>query len=169
MQTHFRVSICSVNLSLITVSWLCWNQPLCTGIRLNLRDRVLGEVEKNSVVALLGKRGTAGFCPLKLYVPEVEPGPCLRAALCFLAAPPLSLHPFPSWISNCSIWTQGKSRRLIVPRSPYSWLWTLLGHLGEWVIGYLNTVLIQLEHPRTTLWGCFSPPSPIQGVTVWTL
>ena len=34
---------------------------------------------------------------------------------CFLAAPPLTLHPLPSWISNCSnlcFETQGRSRRL---------------------------------------------------------
>ena len=32
--------------------------PLCTGVKLNLRDRVLGEVEKNSFIDLPGKGGT---------------------------------------------------------------------------------------------------------------
>ena len=31
--------------------------PLCTGAELNFRDRVLGEVEKNSFIALPGKGG----------------------------------------------------------------------------------------------------------------
>ena len=39
---------------------------LCTGAVLNLGDRVLGEVEKNSFIALPGKRGTEGTCPKKL-------------------------------------------------------------------------------------------------------
>ena len=33
------------------------SQPLCTGAELNLRDRVLGEIEKNSFIALPGKGG----------------------------------------------------------------------------------------------------------------
>ena len=32
------------------------SRPLCTGTKSNLRDRVLGEVEKNSFIALPGKR-----------------------------------------------------------------------------------------------------------------
>ena len=41
--------------------------------------------------------------------------PAPRLHHCFLAASPLSLHPLPSWISNCSnlsFGTQGRSRRL---------------------------------------------------------
>ena len=44
-------------------------QPLCTGARSNHRDRVLGEVEKNSFIVLLGKRGYSGLVPQKLCVP----------------------------------------------------------------------------------------------------
>ena len=47
-------------------------QPLCTGAESNLRDRVLGEVEKKSFIALPGKGGTAGLCPEKLFVPTQE-------------------------------------------------------------------------------------------------
>ena len=40
-------------------------QPLCTGAKLNLGDRVLGEVEKKSFIALPGKGGHSGLMPLK--------------------------------------------------------------------------------------------------------
>ena len=39
-------------LSLMPKVW-----PLCTGAESNLRDRVLGEVEKNSFIALPGRGG----------------------------------------------------------------------------------------------------------------
>lgn len=39
---------------------------LNTGIELNLRDRVWGEVEKNSCIALLGKGEHRRFMPAKL-------------------------------------------------------------------------------------------------------
>ena len=45
-------------------------QPLCTGADLNLRDRVLGEVEKNSFIALPGKGGHSGLMPLKTMCPN---------------------------------------------------------------------------------------------------
>ena len=41
-------------------------QPLCTSAESNLRDRVLGEVEKNSFIALPGKGGHSGLVPQKL-------------------------------------------------------------------------------------------------------
>ena len=44
------------------------SQPLCTRARSNLRDRVLGEVEKNSFIALPGKGGHNGLRPLKNHV-----------------------------------------------------------------------------------------------------
>ena len=37
--------------------------PLCTSAKSNLRDRVLGEVEKNSVIALPGKGGHNRLLP----------------------------------------------------------------------------------------------------------
>ena len=40
-------------------------QPLCTGARSNLGDRVLGKVEKNSFIALLGKGEHSRLLPLK--------------------------------------------------------------------------------------------------------
>ena len=40
-------------------------QPLCTGSKSNLEDRVLGEVGKNSFAALLGKGGHGGLLPWK--------------------------------------------------------------------------------------------------------
>ena len=39
-------------------SWL-----LYSGVELNLEDRVLGEVEKNSFIALPAKENTTGSCP----------------------------------------------------------------------------------------------------------
>ena len=36
---------------------------LCTSAKSNLRDRVLGEVEKNSFIALPGKGGPSGLMP----------------------------------------------------------------------------------------------------------
>ena len=44
-------------------------QPLCTGAKLNLRDRVLGRVGKNSFIALPGKGGHSGLVPLKTACP----------------------------------------------------------------------------------------------------
>ena len=38
-------------------------QHLCTGAEMNLGDKVRGEVEKNSFIALPGKGGTMGSCP----------------------------------------------------------------------------------------------------------
>ena len=46
--------------------------PLCTGAKLNLRDRILGEVEKNSFIALPGKGGHNGIMPSKLLCPHLE-------------------------------------------------------------------------------------------------
>ena len=45
---------------------------LCSGAKSNFRDRVLGEVEKNSFIALPGKGGHSGLVPSKLYVPTQE-------------------------------------------------------------------------------------------------
>ena len=39
--------------------------PLCIGAESNLRGRVLGEVEKNSFIALPGKGGHSGLVPSK--------------------------------------------------------------------------------------------------------
>ena len=41
---------------------------LCTGAELNLGDRVLGEVEKNSFIALPGKGGHSRLLPQNLCV-----------------------------------------------------------------------------------------------------
>lgn len=40
-------------------------QPLCTGAKLNLRDRVLDGVERNSSTVLPGKVGCKGIMPCK--------------------------------------------------------------------------------------------------------
>ena len=40
--------------------------PLCTSPKSNLRDRVFGEVEKNSFIALPGKGGHSRLVPLKI-------------------------------------------------------------------------------------------------------
>ena len=45
-------------------------QPLYTGAKSNLRDRVLGEVEKHGFIALPGKGGHSGLMPLKIVHPN---------------------------------------------------------------------------------------------------
>ena len=42
-----------------------WEAPLCTGTELNLRDRVLGDVDKNSFITLPEKGIQIGLLPLK--------------------------------------------------------------------------------------------------------
>ena len=46
--------------------------PLCTGAESNLGDRVLGEVEKNSFIALPSNGGHSGLVPLKTLCPNPE-------------------------------------------------------------------------------------------------
>ena len=46
-------------------------RPLCTSAKSNLRDRVLGEVEKNSFIALPGKGGHSRLVPLKIMCPNL--------------------------------------------------------------------------------------------------
>ena len=45
--------------------------PPCTGAELNFGERVLGEVEKNSFIALPGKGGHSGPMPLKTVCPDL--------------------------------------------------------------------------------------------------
>ena len=45
--------------------------PLCTGAKSNLRDRVLGEVEKNRFIALTGKGEHSGLMPSKTVCPNL--------------------------------------------------------------------------------------------------
>ena len=45
-------------------------QTVCTNTKLILSDRVLGKVEKNSFIALAGKREIVGFCPSKTACPN---------------------------------------------------------------------------------------------------
>ena len=45
-------------------------QPLCTSAASNLGDRVLGEVEKNSFIALLGTGRHSRLMPLKTVCPN---------------------------------------------------------------------------------------------------
>ena len=46
-------------------------QPLCISAKLNLKHKILGEVEKKSFIALLGKGNTVGQCPQNC-VPQVR-------------------------------------------------------------------------------------------------
>ena len=46
------------------------SQPLSTCAELNLRDRVLGEEEKNSFIALPGKQGHSGLLPQNVMCPN---------------------------------------------------------------------------------------------------
>ena len=47
-------------------------RPLCTGTESNLRDRVLGEVEKKSFIVLPSKGEHSGLMSQKLCVPTQE-------------------------------------------------------------------------------------------------
>ena len=47
-------------------------RPLCTGAESNLRDRVLGEVEKKSFLVLPSKGEHSGLMSQKLYDPTQE-------------------------------------------------------------------------------------------------
>ena len=53
-------------------------KPLCTGAKSNLRDRVLGEVEKNNFIALPGKGRNSGQMPSKLCVQKKKKKLCPR-------------------------------------------------------------------------------------------
>ena len=55
---------------LILVDLMLKAQPLCTGAESNLGDRVLGEVEENSFIALSGKGGHRGSCSEKSMYPN---------------------------------------------------------------------------------------------------
>ena len=46
-------------------------RPLCTSAEPNFGDRVLGEVEKKSVIALPGKVGHSGLMPTKTECPNL--------------------------------------------------------------------------------------------------
>ena len=48
------------------------SQLLSTNTKSNLRNRILGEVEKNRFIALPGKGNTADSCPQNLCVPTQE-------------------------------------------------------------------------------------------------
>ena len=52
------------------------SQPLCTGAELNLKDRVLGEVEKNNFIVLPGTGGHSGLMTSKTVCPH--PGDLVR-------------------------------------------------------------------------------------------
>ena len=45
--------------------------PLCTSGESNVRDRVLGEVEKSSLISLPGKGGQGRLLPLKTVCPSL--------------------------------------------------------------------------------------------------
>ena len=45
---------------------------LYTSAKSNLRDRVLGEVEKDSFITLPGKGGHSGLLPQKIMCPNLE-------------------------------------------------------------------------------------------------
>ena len=47
-------------------------RPLCTGVESNLGDSVLGEVEKNSFIALPDKGGHSRLLPQKTVCPHLR-------------------------------------------------------------------------------------------------
>ena len=57
-----------VHCNLVTES----SASLYTGVELNPRDRILGEVEKDSFIALPGKGRHGGFCFVKLCLTSKE-------------------------------------------------------------------------------------------------
>ena len=46
--------------------------PACTSAKVNLRDRVLGEVEKNGFIVLPDKEGHSGLMALRTMCPNQE-------------------------------------------------------------------------------------------------
>ena len=60
----------SVSLGLKKKSVTPKTLPQCTSTESNLRDRILSEVKKNTVIALPGKGGQNRFMPSKLCVPR---------------------------------------------------------------------------------------------------
>ena len=46
-------------------------QPLCTSAELNLEDRVLGKIEKTTLLLCQAKGDTMAFCLSKLCIPTV--------------------------------------------------------------------------------------------------
>ena len=52
--------------------WIPKAQPLYTGVKSNLGDRILGEVEENSFIALPGKERHSGLVPLKIVFPTQQ-------------------------------------------------------------------------------------------------
>ena len=51
-----------------TIKWLPEAWPLCTPVSNQISERVLGEVEKDSIIALPSKGDILGFCFEKLCV-----------------------------------------------------------------------------------------------------
>ena len=76
----------------------------------------LRETVKDREAWRVAVHGVAKSRTLLSYWTEIAPGPCPKAALCFLANPPLSPCPLPSLISNClnlPFGNQGRSWRLV--------------------------------------------------------
>ena len=46
-------------------------QPLCTSAELNLEDRVLGEIEKTTLLLCQAKGDSVGSCLSKLCIPTM--------------------------------------------------------------------------------------------------
>ena len=67
--------------------------PLCTSTELNLADRVCGEVEKNSFIALPGKGGHSGLMPSKLCVPPWGGVADKDEGLCRALVPSVQISP----------------------------------------------------------------------------
>ena len=94
---------------------------------------------------------------------EGEPDPAPRLRYCFLTAPPLSLHPLPSLISNClnlPFGIQGRGhRKAFVSRSPtgsfsvsLSHTLCIHSHTFPWVFVCIN------QKTRVVLLECVVPP-----------
>ena len=161
MQPHFRLSICSVNLSLTVYCELTsLKSASVTGTRLNLGDR-FGWSREEQLGCFAWQRAQRASAP-KAVCPwggaRTQPQGCTGAWL----------HPFPSWVSSCSICPlelrEGRGGWSCPGAPTGSCLVPALDVVGSsWgVAGYLSSVLLHLEHPRTT------PPPPIQGVTART-
>lgn len=96
MQPHFRLSICSVNLSLTVYCELTsLKSASVTGTRLNLGDR-FGWSREEQLGCFAWQRAQRASAP-KAVCPwggaRTQPQGCTGAWL----------HPFPSWVSSCSI------------------------------------------------------------------
>ena len=121
-------------------------QPLYTDAKSNLWDRVLGEIEKNSFIALPGKWGHSGLLPSKTMCPlsgtRILLQGCTIVSWLFLPWPCIPSLPGLATVRICLLELReghgGWTERLLVPRSPYRVLLSFNPPLFLWYSSILR-------------------------------